>query len=147
MIAKRQKEVAEWIIQFDARKIVYLDIPQQITIYGENATEFIKERFIDSPPKCEKAATMDDINNGKSTVPPDTPESVTNQNFIIFSEPEQVTQDVDQNSVSENSGERDEIGENNHENKSDELNAQNTFESGTFAITLDTLLFFNIIKC
>ena len=81
MIAKRRKEVAEWIIQFDARKIVYLDIPQRITIYGENATEFIKERFIDSPPKCEKAPTMDDINNGKSTLPPDTPESVTKQNF------------------------------------------------------------------
>ena len=81
LIAKRQKEVAEWIIQFDARKIVYLDIPQQITIYGENATKFIKERFIDSPPKCEKAATMDDINNGKSTLPSDTPESVTKQNF------------------------------------------------------------------
>ena len=81
MIAKRRKEVAEWIIQFDARKIVYLDIPQQITIYGENATKFIKERFIDSPPKCEKAPTMDDINNGKSMLPPDTPESVTKQNF------------------------------------------------------------------
>ena len=53
---------------------------------------------------------------------------------------------MDQNSVSENSGERDEIEENNHENKSDELNAQNTFESGNFAIMLDTLLFFNIIK-
>ena len=139
MIAKRRKEVAEWIIQFDARKIVYLDIPQRITIYGENATEFIKERFIDSPPKCEKAPTMDDINNGKSTLPSDTPESVTKQNFTNFSEPEQVTQDVDQNSVSENSGERDEIGENNDENKNDELNAQNTFDSGTFAITLDTL--------
>ena len=86
MIAKRRKEVAEWIIQFDARKIVYLDIPQQIMIYDENATEFIKERFIDSPPKCEKAATMGDINNGKSRVPPDTPESVTNQKFINFSE-------------------------------------------------------------
>ena len=53
---------------------------------------------------------------------------------------------MDQNSVSENSGERDEIGENNHENKSDELNAQNTFDSGAFALTLDTLLFFRIIK-
>ena len=146
MIAKRKKEVAKWIVQFDARKIVYLDIPQQITIYGENATKFIKERFIVSPPKCEKAATMDDINDGKSTVPPDTPESVTKQNFTNFSEPEQVTQDVDQTSVNENSGERDEIGENNHENKSDEHNAQNTFESGNFAIKLETLLFYNIMK-
>ena len=146
MIAKRKKEIAKWIIQFDARKIVYLDIPQQIMIYGENATEFIKEKCISNPPKCENTATMDDTNNGQSKVPTDTPESGTKQNFTDYSEPEQVTQDVDQTSVSEKSGERDEIGENNDENKSDEPNAQNTFESGNFAIKLDTLLFSNIMK-
>ena len=136
MIAKRKKEVAKWIIQFDARKIVYLDIPQQIMIYGENATEFIKERFIDSSSKCENTATMDNTNDDQSKIPAGTPESGTKQNITDHSEPEQVTQDVDQNSVSEKSGEKDEIGENYDENKNDEPNAQNTFESGTFAIKL-----------
>ena len=146
MIAKRKKEVAKWIVQFDARKIVYLDIPQQIMIYGENATRFMKEKSIDSPSKCENTATMDNKNNDQSKIQAGTPESGTKQNITDHSEPEQVTQDLDQNSVNGKSGEKDEVGENNDENKNDEPNAHNTFESGTVAIKFEKLLFFNIIK-
>ena len=139
LIAKREKEVAQWIIQFDARKIVYLDIPEQLILYGENATEFIKKRFIDSPTKCENTATIDDTKNSQKVLS-DVPESGEKENSNDHTEPEQVRQDVEQNSVSENvesskSGEQDEIGEEHDENKNDELNAKNTYESGTtFAI-------------
>ena len=49
---------------FDAKKLVYLDIPEQLMLYGENATKFIKERFIDNPPICEETVNLD--NNGTS---------------------------------------------------------------------------------
>ena len=145
MIARRKKEVAKWIVQFDARKIVYLDIPQQIMIYGENATKFMKEKIIDSQSKCENTATMDKTNNDQSKIPAGTPESGTKQHITDHSEPEQVIQDVNQTSVNGKSGDRDEVGEKNDENKNDEPNAHNTFESGNFALKLDTLLFSNVM--
>ena len=145
MIAKRKKEVAKWIVQFDARKIVYLDIPQQIMIYGENATKFMKEKIIDSQSKCENTATVDKTNNDQSKIPAGTPESGTKQHITDHSEPEQVIQDVNQTSVNGKSGDRDEVGEKNDENKNDEPNAHNTFESGNFALKLDTLLFSNVM--
>ena len=145
MIARRKKEVAKWIVQFDARKIVYLDIPQQIMIYGENATKFMKEKIIDSQSKCENTATMNKTNNDQSKIPAGTPESGTKQNITDHSEPKQVIQDVDQTSVNGKSGEKDEVGENHDENKNDEPNAHNTFESGNFALKLDTLLFSNVM--
>ena len=141
MIANRKKEVARWIIQFNARKIVYLDIPEQLMLYGVNATEFIKERFIDSPPKCENTATID-VTNNSQRVPTDAPESGAKQNSTDHSESEQVPQDLDQSSVSEND-EGYKSGENNDETKNAEPNLQNTFESGTFAIKLDM----NACKC